>query len=215
MQKRNKQLTIEHLKKTALTIIKKEGIKELRVNRLEKESGMSKRLVYDYFGSIENLLKIVLKENDPWQPYAILFEKIKLNHKITHGKELATILLKKQLSGLLQDRVMQEINLLALTNQESETLKKLSQGRNELVEKLFSLSTERFENTTIDFPVIFALLTAGINYLILYQNKQEESLFGIDLHDENSFQKLHNSIEQIMSLIYKEANVQQGKPARI
>lgn len=215
MQKRNKQTTIEHLKKTALAIIKKEGIKELRVNRLEKESGMSKRLVYDYFGNIDNLLKTVLKENDPWQPYVLLFEKIKPNHKTTHGKDLAIILLKKQLSSMLQDRILQETNLLSLTNQESEMLRKLSESRSELIEKLFSLSQEQFKDTTVDFRITFTLLTAGINYLILYQSKQDTSLFGIDFRDEANFQKLHTSIEQIMGWLYQEAIAQQGKTTKL
>ena len=211
MQRRNKQTTIDHLKKTALDLIKKEGIKELRVNRLEKESGMSKRLIYDYFGSIDNLLKTILKENDPWQPYALLFEKIMPNHKPSYGKELATILLKKQLSSLRQDRVMQELSLSALTNHENETLQKIAQGRNELIQKLFGLANERFEKTTLDFSVMFTLLAAGVNYLVLHQKEQKKSLYGIDFGLESNFQKLHDSIEQIIQWMYKEAAAQQDK----
>ncbi len=48
------------------TIVETEGFEAVGVNAVASESGVSKVLIYRYFGSIEQLLAKYLEDNDFW-----------------------------------------------------------------------------------------------------------------------------------------------------
>ncbi len=48
------------------SILVKEGFQHIKVNRIEAVSGVSKKLIYRYFGGLEGLIKNYLEQRDFW-----------------------------------------------------------------------------------------------------------------------------------------------------
>ena len=54
---RNKEQTKDKLLEAVRAIIRKEGFQNIGVNKVAKEAGVDKVLIYRYFGNLEGLLK--------------------------------------------------------------------------------------------------------------------------------------------------------------
>lgn len=204
--KRNKTVTMQLFKDAALEIIRKEGFEQLRVNKLERKVGKSKRLLYDYFGGIEGLLKEILYDTDPWLSYNKHVAQILKLHRNNKGKDLAGILLKNHLVYFSSDKLAQQISLLELTKKGNRVLRDLSNSRERLGDKLFSISNEHFDNTKVDIRFVMALLIGGINYMTLHKETNGSSFCGTDIKNERDFKKLCETLDQISKWAYENAH---------
>lgn len=202
--KRDKVLTMQLIKDAAREIILKEGVKALKVNRLERDSGRSKRMFYDYFENLDNLLKIILEENDPWLVYKEKFSVIKEEHALDYGKRLVPMLLRSHLSSFSKDRIAREVSRLELTERD-ELIKELAISREHVGEKLFSFIDPYFKNSDIDIRLVIAVLIGGINYLTLHAEVTGSTFCGAKLNNEKTMDDLERTLTQIIGLVYDQA----------
>lgn len=201
--KRNKQETIRILRETALNIIRTEGINALGVNKLERESGKSKKMIYEYFGSIDNLLKEIVEANDIWLTLESHIETELEFHRADSGRELASSLLNRHLNELASDDLAKHISLLELTDRKSEILKGLTASRERLGEKIFGLTTQYFAGSSVDIRMIFALLIGGINYLVLFSESNESPFCGMNTRNQEDQDDLLQTLELIADWAYQ------------
>ena len=66
---RNREATEKRLLDTVSEMIAENGFETIGVNAVTNKSGVSKILIYRYFGSIEGLLAAYLHQNDFWINY--------------------------------------------------------------------------------------------------------------------------------------------------
>ena len=61
---RNKERTKENLISALGEILKKDGFSGLNISRVAEKAKVDRRLIYDYFGSLEGLVEEYLNTND-------------------------------------------------------------------------------------------------------------------------------------------------------
>lgn len=202
--KRDKVLTMQLIKDAARETILKEGVKALKVNRLERDSGRSKRMFYDYFESLDNLLRIVLEENDPWLDYKEKFSLIKEEHALDYGRRLVPMILQSHLTSFSEDRIAREVSRLELTESD-DLIKELANSREHVGEKLFSFIDPYFKKSDIDIRLVIAVLIGGINYLTLHAESTGSTFCGANLNDSTGRNDLKRTVSQIIGWAYDQA----------
>jgi len=205
IQKRDKPATMKLFEEAALEIIRNEGIEKLKINSLERKTGKSKRLVYEYFGGMEGLLQEVLKSHDPWLAYAKDLPSILDLHSENNGEVLAGILLKNHLISFYHDRFAQQVSLMELSKKGDRVLRSITHSREQLGDRLFAMAERRFEGTDVDIRSVMALLIAGINYLTLHKMANGSAFCGTNIDRAEDFGKLCDALGQIVRWTYQHA----------
>lgn len=86
--------------------------------------------------------------------------------------------------------------MLELSIQKDPILNELSQSREILANKLFGITDPLFNNKNIDLLCVYALLIAGINYLVLHKNTPDTTFCEIDI--DNDDEKIITTLTKYM-----------------
>ena len=170
---KNKENTKRRLLDAVGDIIKKNGTGGLGVNKVAQKAGVSKILIYRYFGNLEQLIQAYLLEKDFWTNYKAnpcQLDNASLRENIGH-------LLLRQFSCFYNHCEMKA----ALINNPSDThqwlnlsLNSCAHNRQQFTAKQLPLSDE-----ATYYNIVSMLLQAGTNHLLLgthggYRNKNEK-----------------------------------------
>jgi len=204
-KKRNKELTKQHFLEAIGLLIKEEGMKGLTVNKVATVAGHSKRLIYDYFGNLDGLIREFLHKSDHWLSYEERMEKIRTDHRGNHGRELAALMLKNHLYTFYSDALLQEVCLMELANKDNGLLIGLHRLRERVGDKVFAIFEGYFRGTVVNIRMIEALLIGGINYLVLHSSSIGTTFCGIDINDMGDRRELRATLEQITQWAYDHA----------
>lgn len=200
---REKARTIDKLIAAVGKVIQKQGYQGLNIANISKVAGTDRRLVYTYFGSLDNLVEAYVKQKDYWNSEA----KKQVSDIVEKGESLdsqqVVSLLQGQFDSVLKDKALQKIIHWEL-GESNKILRKISDNREELGEELFKLGESEFDTTNIDIRAILALQIGGLYYLALH-SKSNGSLFcGIDLNGPEGKKRIDKAMEKVVELCYKE-----------
>lgn len=200
---RDKSRTMARMVSAVSKVLQKKGYTGLDAPSIAKAAGVDKKLVWTYFGGLDNLVEEYISKRDFWK--SISKEQIK---KITETPELINQndinkILQGQLDTLLKDKVLQKIIHWEL-GEKSKTLRKIADKREEMGEGLFSIIDKQFENSNVDIRANLALLIGGIYYLTLH-GKNNGSLFcGIDINNDKGKERISKAIKDILHSSYND-----------
>ncbi len=200
---RDKSRTMARMVSAVGKVLQKKGYTGLDAPSIAKAAGVDKKLVWTYFGGLDNLVEEYISKRDFWK--SISKEQIK---KITETPELINQndinkILQGQLDTLLKDKVLQKIIHWEL-GEKSKTLRKIADKREEMGEGLFSIIDKQFENSNVDIRANLALLIGGIYYLTLH-GKNNGSLFcGIDINNDKGKERISKAIKDILHSSYND-----------
>ena len=93
---RNKERTKSNLVAALGKILKKDGFSGLSISRVAEVAKVDRRLIYDYFGSLEGLVKEYLDTKDYWKIRSDEIDGIVEASKGDAGKRLAYSVLENQ-----------------------------------------------------------------------------------------------------------------------
>lgn len=198
---RNKELTKLLILDAAREIISVEGIKKLGINKLAKAAGRSKRMIYDYFGGIEGVVYILVKETDHWLSYEDKIAETVSVIKEDQGREFISVAMKQHFYKFNSDPVLQELGLLVLSSEHS-FFNELARKKEHLADQLWEISDKYFKNTNVHFRAVCALLFGGINYMVLHSKTRKTPYCGIDINNFDHRAKLMKTIEHITNCVY-------------
>lgn len=200
---RDKSRTMARMVTAVGKVLQKKGYAGLDAPSIAKAAGVDKKLVWTYFGGLDNLIEEYISKRDFWK--SISKEEIK---KITETPELINQndinnILQGQLDTLLKDKVLQKIIHWEL-GESSKTLRKIADKREEMGEGLFSIIDKQFDNSNVDIRANLALLIGGIYYLTLH-GKNNGSLFcGIDINNDKGKERISKAIKDILHRSYND-----------
>lgn len=145
-------------------VIQKYGYPGLTLTNIGKESGLDRKLVYAYFGSMENLVEAYLRQKDIWNVDAKdRYSKLLLDpEKI--GREDVSALLMESLEQVYKDKALQRILHWEL-GEKNKVLRKFVNRREELSELFLKFIDKDFSTTSVDLRAILTLQVAGIYFL--------------------------------------------------
>jgi AcrR family transcriptional regulator len=199
-QIKNKQLTMGRLIDAVGEIIRTKGYTGLGVNKIAKQAGVDKVLIYRYFISPQKLIETYVMEKDYW----LVFSE-KLRQPATDEKgdlqEIATSMLENQFDFFLKEVEMQQLIIWEIC-EKGELMKKISLARESLASDFLEQTDKHFKRSQINFRVLSALLSAGIYYMILHKDVGEYC--GIDLKKQVHQTELKRTVREIIAMVFDE-----------
>lgn len=201
---REKARTMNKLIMAVGKVIQKQGYAGLNIANICKEAGLDRRLVYTYFGSLDNLVETYIKQKDYWKSDAKETITTILEENAELKSEDIVKLLQGQFDAVLKDKTLQKIIHWEL-GEKNKVLRKVSDSREVLGEKLFKLTEPHFEEKGIDIRAILALQIGGLYYLSLHAKSNGSLFCGIDINQTDGKERISKALEKVVELCYNDA----------
>lgn len=181
-------------------IIEKEGYSGLGVNKIAKEAGCNKVLIYRYFNGLEGLILEWTKENDFFtNAYSSLIIKIQEADKDVDTRQLVKDVFSTMLQFLRKNDMMKQIFIWELSGNVKFT--HIREIREKHGAKLYQLFEEKLNKTIPNLDIHISLIVAGINFLVV-QTSHYPHFNGVDFSLENSWVRLEETIHEYIDMLF-------------
>src|ERR1700761_5667911 len=183
--------------------LKEKGYESLGLNKIAAQAGVSKPMVYEYYGSLNGLLKAYIAGKDSWVPY---LESLELPEQPT-AEELKDCFIK-----MLQDQFLffhQEKEMQRLVHWQIRGYNPLMRATCEARERegarLLKLTDDHFRGSGISLKAVLAMIVGGVYYNVLHDSAGLGTMAGIDLKNEKDFEVVLKTIAQIVGWAFAAA----------
>lgn len=168
-------------------IFRNKSHKSLGVNKVSSEAGISKSLLYRYFGNLRNLVELYSEEVDFW----LTFEDLHSSSQ-TDKRQLFKQALSEQFKYVQASPEMQQLVLWELfeANYNTSTLLK----KREKVVENHLLEMDGLLQSEVDFRAVLAILIAGMYHLGTFSSVQKVPFCGIDLSSEKGCDRILEAV---------------------
>jgi len=199
---RNKERTKENLISALGEILRKDGFSGLSISRVADEAKVDRRLIYEYFGGLEGVVKAYLNKNDYWKINQEDIEEIVQTGKADNGKTLAYHVLENQFDSLIDNEEMRRIITWGLS-EKLAMLKELDMKRERIGDQvLHEIFDGYFADKDKNFRAMYAILMGGVYYLTLHAKMQENPFCGIDMQQVSGQEEIKKALKQFIDLAY-------------
>lgn len=199
---RNKERTRNKIIDSVGAILKKEGFTGINITTVAAKAKVDRKLIYDYFGGLDRLVKEYLTSRDFWRFDEEKVGQILEEGRKDHGKGVAYMLLEQQFDSLMSNEEMRRIITWGLC-ENSKPLTELNEEREQIGEELFSkITDEHFKNKDKNMRAIEAILISSIYYLTLQTNMNGQTICGIDLKQKKGQAEIKKALKQIIDWAY-------------
>lgn len=197
---KNKQVTMGKLINAVGELIRTKGYTGLGVNKIAKQAGVDKVLIYRYFISPEKLIETYVLGKDYWMVFS---EKLRNPAAEEMGdlKEIITSLLENQFDFFFNEIEMQQLIIWEIA-EKGDLMKKIALSRELLVSDLLKQTDQHFAGSRLNFRMISALLSAGIYYMVLHKDVGEYC--GIDLRKQAGQNEMKRTLRELIALVFDE-----------
>lgn len=180
-----------------------EGHHGLGLNRIALRAGVSKPMVYRYFGGLNGLLKAYIESTDSWLPY---FEQLQLPAQPTTEelKQCFIHILQDQFRFFYQNREMQKLILWQISGYEA-LMRGACEAREREGARLLQLTDAHFRGSGISLKAVMALLVGGIYLNVLHSSAEAGTMAGLDIRQEKDFEAMLTTIAQIVEWAFDSA----------
>lgn len=164
---RDKAATKERLLEAATEILGSQGVDAVGVNAVAERAGVSKVLIYRYFGTLEGLLEELGRRLDPASIGAM--EKL-VDRRLAAGASLPEVLEEAlyELQSRLEADPITRALLVSELSTENELTRAFARVREEAGRRLNRIIRRYLpEESDLDVEAVIAILSGGIYYLSL------------------------------------------------
>lgn len=179
------------------SIILTEGFSRLGINRIAREAGCDKVLIYRYFGGFEGLIASWAKEND-YYSFAIDTFKEKINSS-ADMRSVAKEVLVQQLRFIRKSRMMQELILWELSG--NATFDYIRETREKNGHQIQQMIERKLGVTDSNARYYITILMAAINYLVLF-SRISDMYNGVDFSSEDTWPKIESTICNYIDMMF-------------
>ncbi|WP_164122472.1 MULTISPECIES: TetR/AcrR family transcriptional regulator [Sphingobacterium] len=200
---RDKSRTMARLVAAVGKVLQKSGYAGLTAPNVATAAGLDKKLVWTYFGGLDNLVEEYIRQRDFWKQAAKGYIEDLLKHPESISKDDIAGLLKNQFDTVLKDKVLQKIIHWEL-GEKNKMLRKVADRREEIGEELFQAILPDFEKSNISIRPRLALLIGGIYYLSLHAKSNGSTFCGLDINIEKDKELVDNAIQEFIFETYEK-----------
>lgn len=196
---RNKEKSKQKFLDAVGTLIKENGYESLKINDIAMTAGLDKKLIYRYFGGMEQLFDAYIQSQDFWSN--VKGDKVPavINDG---GRSFMKDMLLSQFDYVSRNKELQKILLWRLS-QPRKSLKKLTDDQEENGEKLLTGITDPyFGKNAARFRAVSAILVSGMYYLNLYSELNGSIFCGIDLRTEEGRSEIEKALLFLIDQTY-------------
>ena len=202
--KKDKEETKKKLIQATGEIFMSKGYHGLKAAKIAYVAGVSKTLIYRYFGNVEELFKVYLAENDFWVSMEGQVDELVEANRHDCGKEFTKKAMENQIEYLLQHKEMQEIMRWQIT-EPNEIARNLADSRERLGEVLLGMTDPHFKDSNVSLRALLAVIIPGIYYLVLNAKVNGSSFCGIDINKKEDMSQLQQAVKQVIDWSYEKA----------
>jgi len=168
----------------------------LGINSIAKKAGVDKVLIYRYFGGLDGLLKAYAEDNPAsWSPPALAWPP---RGEAISPAATTALLMREQLEELRRRPVAQETVRWELQDSNALT-EHFAEAREKMVKDyLAKIHFDPAKYPNCDLAAVFALLHAGISYLVVSAAKLDYYQ-GIDLKSARGWKRVEQAIDALLA----------------
>lgn len=199
-KRRDRAKTRERLIQAMIDILRDQGFERLGVNAVAERAGVSKVLIYRYFGDYDGLLQVVAERITPLDhglAKRILLEAgenappAEVARNIVHGLHRA----------VADNELLQQVLIWELST-ENELTAAMARQREETgraqTEAFRTFLSSKQIGGDVDIDAVITLITAGVFYLTL-RSRTVDQFNGIDLHSDEGWDRIARALLPLFS----------------
>lgn len=187
---RDREATEKRLLDTIGRMIAEEGFEKLGINAVATQSGVSKILIYRYFGSIEGLMAAYIRQNDFWINFPLDMP----------GREQLPSFLKgifrRQIEQLRSNPALRRLYRWELSCN-NDMIVKLREQREKTGLHLIQEISRLTGHPQAEMAAMASILTASITYLVMLEDFCP--LYnGIEINSASGWAQIYSGIETLI-----------------
>lgn len=192
---KNREQTEEKILEAVGSIIENQGFEKVGINAIATEAGVSKMLIYRYFGGGEELIAQYLIQKDYWaNTDAAIINPEAVGDSIKS-------MFRRQVEQLRNDITLRRLYRWELFT-DNQNIRQLRNRREENGCRLIKMVSALTGCPDAQVAALASILSASISYLALLED-QCQSYNGICLQTDEGWNQLMQGIEMIIDLWIK------------
>ena len=192
---KNREQTEEKILEAVGSIIENQGFEKVGINAIATEAGVSKMLIYRYFGGVEELIAQYLIQKDYWANTDVVI----INPEAV-GNSIKSMF-RRQVEQLRNDITLRRLYRWELST-DNQNIRQLRNRREENGCRLIKMVSALTGCPDAQVAALASILSASISYLALLED-QCQSYNGICLQTDEGWNQLMQGIEMIIDLWIK------------
>lgn len=201
LNKKDKEETKRKLILATGEIFMTKGYFGLKASKIAYAAGVSKTLIYRYFGNVEELFKVYLAQKDFWISMQTQLQAMLEANVHDSGKEFTKRALESQILYVFQNKEMQEIMRWQISRP-NDIARGLADARERVGEELLNIIEPYFKDSGVNFRAFLAVIVPGIYYLVLNAKVNGSSFCGIDINKLEDMKEIQKAVSQIVEWSY-------------
>lgn len=189
---KDKGNTKKKLLEALASIVETEGFEKIGVNVIATKAGVSKVLIYRYFGSVDNMIIEYLSENNFWANFSVELPK---NDNI---RDFIKQMFRNQIAGLRQSIVMRRIQRWELTVNNT-VIEKLRLKRESKAITLITVISQLTNHDQEEVAALATIMSTSLTYLSFY-SETSPIYNGIDLHNDRGWEQIAKGVDLIIDM---------------
>ena len=192
---KNREQTEEKILEAVGSIIENQGFEKVGINAIATEAGVSKMLIYRYFGGVEELIAQYLIQKDYWANT----DAAMINPEAV-GDSIKSMF-RRQVEQLRNDITLRRLYRWELST-DNQNIRQLRNRREENGCRLIKMVSALTGCPDAQVAALASILSASISYLALLEG-QCQSYNDICLQTDEGWNQLMQGIEMIIDLWIK------------
>ncbi|PSK91626.1 TetR/AcrR family transcriptional regulator [Taibaiella chishuiensis] len=181
-------------------ILKTKGFTALKVNDIATTAGLDKKLIYNYFGGVDQLIDEYIRSQDFWSNITL---ENAADMPDDGGREFMRLMLLSQFDYVAKNKELQKILLWGLY-ESRKSLKRVADDREIAGEVLLKhISDPFFGEKALHFRALMAIIVSGIYYLDMFTAVNGKTFCGIDLTQAAGRTEIKKALESLVTMIYE------------
>jgi len=205
----DKERSMQRLLEAVGCVIKEKGYTGLGPTNIAKAAGLSKRLIYFYFGSVDNLIEKYVRSKDYFAGASNGADQLLEQNKESGTCKLLESILVSQLEHFNNNEEMQKIILWQISER-SQIMFEVAETREKVGTEFFELADKELDRKKADLRAVAGLLVGGIYYMVLHAKSNDSLFCEIDVNSQDGINRIKNAIGDILSDTYKRAQLQKN-----
>lgn len=199
---RNRERSKEKFLDAVGKILRTKGYTALKINDIAATAGVDKKMIYTYFGGINDLIDEYIRSQDYWSKMTI-DEVRKIKPRLDDGgKAFMEEMLLTQYDYVYKNKEAQKLLLWRLS-EPRKALRKLTDTQEENGEYIFNLMIDSyFEDRCEEFRAILAIMVSGLYYLNMYAEINGSVFCGIDVNTLKGRDKIKGAVSFLLKQSY-------------
>ena len=193
---RDREATEKRLLHTIGEMIAVDGFEKIGINAVAAQSGVSKILIYRYFGSVEGLMAAYIRQHDFWLNFPLEFPERE------HLPAFVKNMFQGQIEQLRSNPTLKRLYRWELSCN-NDMIVKLREQREKIGVNLVDKVSQLTGHPQQEIAVMASILTASITYLVMLEDFCPV-YNGIPLNNDSGWKQISEGIEVLIDKVFQD-----------